>query len=49
MTGTISSFDKVEAATADIRRQMLEVLQDTLRVQAHVENDPSRPPGDQTE
>jgi aspartate beta-hydroxylase len=42
------SFDKVEAATADIRAEMLEVLQDTSAFRPYVENDPSRPPGDQT-
>ena len=42
------AFDKLEAATADIRAEMLEILQDTAAFKPYVENDPSRPPGDQT-
>jgi predicted TPR repeat methyltransferase len=41
-------FDKVEAATADIRAEMLEVLKDRAAFKPYVENDPKRPPGDQT-
>jgi aspartate beta-hydroxylase len=40
------SFDKLEAATADIRAEMLEVLQDSAAFTPYVENDPRRPPGD---
>jgi len=42
------SFDKVEAATADIRAEMLEVLQDASAFRPYVESNPTRPPGDQT-
>ncbi len=42
------SFDKVEAATADIRAEMIEVLKDSSAFKPYVENDPKRPPGDQT-
>src|SRR4029453_14283852 len=41
-------FDKVEAATDDIRAEMLEVLKDRAAFKPYVENDPSRPPGDST-
>ena len=42
------AFDKVEAATADIRAEMMEVLQDASAFRPYVENDSTRPPGDQT-
>jgi tetratricopeptide (TPR) repeat protein len=42
------AFDKAEAATADIRAEMMEVLKDTSAFKPYVENDPKRPPGDQT-
>jgi len=41
-------FDKVEAATADIRAEMMEVLKDASAFKPYVENDPKRPPRDQS-
>ncbi|MEO8347060.1 MAG: aspartyl/asparaginyl beta-hydroxylase domain-containing protein [Betaproteobacteria bacterium] len=41
-------FDRIEAATADIRAEMLEVLKDNNAFKPYVENDPKRPRGDNT-
>jgi aspartate beta-hydroxylase len=41
-------FDKLEAATADIREEMLAVLKDGSAFRPYVEGDPSRPRSDQT-
>ena len=39
-------FDKIEAATADIRAEMLEVMKDGSAFTPYVENNPNRPRGD---
>ena len=41
-------FDKVEAATADIRAEMMEILKEDSAFKPYVENDPRRPRGDQS-
>ncbi len=39
-------FDRIEAATADIRAEMLQVLNDESAFKPYVENNPDRPRGD---
>ena len=41
-------FDKIEAATADIRAEMLQVLNEENAFKPYVENSPTRPRGDST-